>query len=167
MEAGNQSAEARNSCNSDAEIVIDNLTFLKTNGVQLSWKIINRSKKAIFVYSTFLENRRAAAWIERRDGVLEAHTSLPTKLNMTAYSYPEATFIKIEPNNTESGTFIDTEPTVRIHKSTKIVFTIAYGSDIEGVKEALRQHFYHGSGHPANPIVDWQCISMSNVIAIP
>jgi hypothetical protein len=153
-------------CESAPIVTISDANPLKNTGVKLKWKIFNPSETPIFVYSTFLENRRAAAWVKRQDGVLEIHTSLPAKLNMTAYSYPEAAFIRIEPKTMREGIFIDPKPTIHAHKSNQLVFTVAFGVEVERVKQALRDHFYHGEGHPANPIVDWQCIATSNVTQV-
>jgi hypothetical protein len=148
------------------QITISDAKRFKNKGIQLKWKIVNPNETQIFIYSTFLGDRRAAAWIKRPDGILEVHTSLPSKLKTTAYSYPHAAFIKMEPRTAIEGVFIDPEPTVRARRSDQLVFTVAYGMEVEAVKQALRDHFYHGEGHPANPIVDWQCIAISNLTQI-
>lgn len=152
-------------CSQQPQVTIRN-AVVKKHGIQLSWKIVNPGNTRIFVYSPFLESRRAAAWIKRKDGILEIRTSLPSKLNMTAYGYPEAKFVQIEPHGALEGVFVDPDPTVRIARSTQLIFFIAHGDDVEGVKEALHQHYLHGAGHPANPIVDWQCVAASNIVEV-
>ena len=155
------------SCDPTPQLTITDVHLYKHKGVRLQWKLVNHGSQPIFVYSTFLEGRhRAAEWMKRPDGVFEIHTSLSHKLDMQVNYYPKATFVKIEPNSERIGSFDDPDPTVRLAKADRVLFTIAYGADVESVQQALKLYYNKGTGHPANPIVDWQCIAMSNILQV-
>jgi len=154
------------SCDAPIEVTISAATRLKQKGVGLRWKIHNRGNQPVFVYSTFLDRRQALTWERREDGTLGIYTFLPGKLRMTAYSFPKAAFTKLEPNKNMEGVFEDTRPTVAVHKSEKIVLLVAYGPNVDQLQKDLEEYSHSGDGHPANPIVDWQCVATSNVTQV-
>ena len=150
------------SCSAAPEVSITAASQTKHNGVRLRWKIFNRGTQPVFVYSTFLNRRDALTWERKKDGTLAIYTFLPAKLSMTVYSFPKATFAKLGPKATIEGVFDDSRPTVRVHKSDKVILLVAYGTEIEHLQKNLGEYSHSGDGHPANPIVDWQCVAASN-----
>lgn len=161
-----QSTPVAKSCDAQPEVIVSDATHVKHKGIQLKWRIVNHRDRPIFVYSTFLFGPRAAAWRKRKDGVFEIHISLPEKLGWYVYSYPKAVFSRVDAHGELKGVFIDPNPTIDLQKDSRVLLDVAYGSDVQQVKRALQDEFRHGSGHPANPLVDWQCIASSTVVSI-
>jgi len=147
-------------------IIVKEASWVRTKGVHLKWRILNTADVPIYVYSTFLTGSRAAAWSERSDGTFEIRTSLNTKLHMTAYSYPKAVFTRIEPHSTLDGDLSDPAPRLRKLNKVRISLSVAYGNSIARVEQDLQASAHVDAEHPANPIVEWQCIAWSNVVKL-
>jgi hypothetical protein len=153
------------SCDKSPVVEISNVRT-QHGSLTLNWVIRNTTDNPIFVYSTFLRGR-AAAWAAGSGGAdYQIYTSQPQKLNAQVNSYPAAKFVRVGPGDRLMGIFRDSKPTVQISRGKKLLFVVAYGPNTDDVEEAIRRSFHEKNGFAGNPIVDWQCLALSNIEAV-
>jgi len=86
-------------------------------------------------------------------------------------SFPQPEFMQIAPGEAKEGRFESARPVGQGTKTIKpgkwrVRILVAYGYEIESVKNALAQSLTRGEEHPINPIVRWQKISYSAPVSM-
>ncbi len=95
------------------------------------------------------------------------NTSLMHKAPVGVNFYPEAQFLKLAPGKSIRGTLRDAELPDSVVKAgpKAAMLNVAFGSEIAQLEQAVRMARLSDQ-HPANPIVEWQTIAHSNVMAL-
>lgn len=167
------------------EIAVDKTTKL-AQPLRFNWKISNPGAKPVKVFSTLLEpqnNDFAEVTIDAKDKVLSVgFLRSMVAVGFPPYSFPKLEFKQIDPGIQWTGTFLSDAPInwlrdyrivgkeldeIMVTPGTwRIRSAVAYGYELESVRQAIKESLDAGQEHPINAVVKWQTVGYSAPILI-
>src|SRR5262249_54359384 len=140
--------------------------------LEFHWRISNAASEPVYVYSTLLRQPAGAEIdVDAQQSMIEIRFLRLQPIAVGVNSFPEAGFMQIAPNEAKEGRFQSAAPVAQVSKEIKpgnwrVRIRVAYGYEIESLKNALAQSLARGEEHPINPIVRWQKISYSDPVSV-
>jgi hypothetical protein len=154
--------------------------------LKLRWRIVNRSAKPIYIYSTLLEQpntRLAEVNINEEERTIDVNFLRLEPLRHSIYNFPQAEFKRLAQGESLEGhltgekssgqltsyrTFEDRKlhPVKPTAGAWRVRCGVSYGYEVESVKTGLEELYRSGTEHPINPIVEWQKVAYSTPINV-
>lgn len=153
--------------------------------LEFQWKITNRSEKPVYFYSTLLQKPNtyfAEIDIDGERKMIEVRFTSLEPVEVAPNYFPKTEFTRVDVGQSQDGSFVSHDPIERlasysaigkkteVQKITAGAWTIrsllAYGYEVESVKDAAAKSVSHGTEHPINPVVQWQKVVYSNLINV-
>lgn len=165
------------------QVEVDILSYLELNKpLMFNLRIKNGGNETIYFYSALLNNPKFLnIYVNSEKKIIEVRfTRFHTFQNSPNY-FPDAEFIKVEPNEVYKREFTTEVPFKerdyydsdtgakwqQLESGTwKMRVAIAYSYEIESVQKKIAEVNSIGKEHPINPIVEWQKIAYSNYESI-
>jgi hypothetical protein len=153
--------------------------------LEMQWKILNTSTQPVYIYSSLLQQPNtyfAEIVVDFERKTIEVRFLSLRTLELSPNYFPKTEFIRIDPGQSQAGQFVSYHSLEKLirEQSTKLPITkrnekpgtwkvrslVAYGDEIGSVQKAVAKLTASGTGHPINPVVEWQKVAYSEPVSI-